>query len=276
MAAFADLSELVNRATGGNNGNPECLFPWKDSRVAGAAAVSTVAGRLTSLWQYDGQPAGGSAPGAVAAPTRATAGAIGQANPGGGRQKWLTYACALSNQGGALQLYDRLLHISSLSGTVATAQTVGGALTRSTGGAGNEIWVEIYSQIGSSAVGVTASYTNQAGTSGRTTQATAIGSTGFREAQRVIKLPLQAGDTGVQAVASVTLAGTTGTAGDFGITIARPIALVPTPSISVAGQVTALDGLPVEIPTDACLAWLWYPLSTGSPQVHAQLSMVER
>ena len=64
-------------------------------------------------------------------------------------------------QPGILVLYDRLLHIGGLNATTTAAQTVGGSLSRYTGGAGNQIWVEIYTQIGTTATTITANYTNQ-------------------------------------------------------------------------------------------------------------------
>lgn len=279
MAALTDLSDIINRVTGGNSGTPEHLFFYRDSRVDSAAAVATVAGRMTSLWQYEGVPSGGAAPGAVAAPDNTTAGGLKQADPGGGRTKWLLGATASSSAAGTLILYDRLLHISGLSGTSTSAQTVGGTLGRYTGSesSGNQIWVEIYTQIGTTATTVTASYTDQDGNASSTTTATAIGGTGLREAQRIIPLPLASGDTGVRAVASVTLAATTGTAGDFGVSIVRPLAVLP---IGLLGAGTVRDfiaGLPSiqEIKTDACLALAWLANTTTAPQVTGSIHCIE-
>lgn len=277
MTALSDLSDIINRCTGGNSGSPENIFFYKDARVAGAAAAATVAGRITSLWQYDGQPSAGAAPGAVTAPTNATAGALKQTNPGGARQKWLLGATAAPLAAGTLILYDRLLHISGLSGTTTTAQTVGGTLTRNTGGAGNQIWVEVYTQIGASSTTITASYTNQSGTSGKTTAATAFGNTGFREAQRIIALPLASGDTGVQAVASVTVLATTGTAGNFGVTVARPLLVMPVGVLGVGTIRDLIAGLPgiLEVDTNACLAWAWLANGTSAPQIMGSVHMIE-
>ena len=182
------------------------------------------------------------------------------------------------NQQEVVILYDRLLHISGLSGTSTSAQTVGGTLTRNTTGEGNQIWVEIYGQIGATATTITASYTNTAGTSGRTTQAVAIGGTNNREVTRVIPLTLQAGDTGVQAVASVTLAATTGTAGDFGITIARPLAFANNENAGSQFIRDFIAGMPDSdvIPADACLALAILSASTSAPQGFVGLHLLER
>jgi len=276
MAALTDLSDLINRATGGNSGTPQNVFWHKQARVAGAAATAPIAGRPASLWTYDGQPGGGATPGAVAAPTNATVGALPFTSPGGGRQSWMTQAWATGLVAGTLILYDRLLHIGGLNGTTITAQTVGGTLTRNTGGVGNMIMVEIYTVIGTTARTITASYENTTPAT-RTSVATAIGATGFREVTRAIILPLQAGDTGVTAVNSVTLSATTGTAGNFGVTVFKPFAYI---GIGAAGNpgwrdfVTGLPGIP-EQPAGCCPALLWIPNTTTAPELFGGYGIVE-
>lgn len=123
---------------------------------------------------------------------------------------------------GAFLIVDRLSHQGGLDGTAITTQTTNlptAALTRYTDGVGVMIGLTIYTTIGATGTTVTASYTNQAGTPGRTTVAQAIGATGFNAAGRMIILPLAAGDTGARSVESVTLTATTGTAGNFGVTL---------------------------------------------------------
>lgn len=280
MAAIADLSDLVNRMSGGSSGTPETIWFNKIWRAAGTAMTATVAGRLSSMWLCDGNPSAGVAPTTVAIPDNTTNGGLKQADPGGGRQKWLVQAWASSLNAGNLILYDRLLHIGSLSGTVTTAQTVGGTLTRYNTNAtcvGNIVFAEVYTAIGATARNITMSYTDQTGTSGNTSTATQIGATGFNAQSRAIVLPLASGDTGVQAVASVTIDATTGTAGNFGITIGRPLAFLP---IGLAGSTgwrdftTGMPGLP-EILTDACLAFLWMPTTTTGPEIFGGISCIE-
>ena len=278
MPALTDLSDIINRVTGGADGTPEHLFFWKDARIGAAAAPALIAGRLASLWQYNGFPAGGAVPGAAAAPTNVTVGSLLQNNAGNNREKWLLGMVASSLSIGSIILYDRLLHNGGLSGTVITAQTVGGTLTRNTGGLGNQIWVEIYTAIGATATTITASYTNEAGASGRTTIATAIGGTGFREATRIIPLPLAGGDRGVRSVASVTLAATTGTVGNFGVTIARPLAVIPMSIVGAGSVRDFISGLPsiIKIGSGACLVFAWMPNTTTAPQIFGSLHFVEK
>lgn len=279
MAAITDLSALINRITGGNSGTPEHRTTWIDSRIGAAAATGAYASRWTSWWRRN-KTMGGSAaiPGAAAAPTNSTTGNLfWQTDASGGREKWLLGVEGLCTQVVTVLLYDRLLHCGGLSGTEITAQTVGGTLTRNTGGADNQIWVEIYTLIGATGQTITASYTNQAGTSGRTTQAVAIGGTGLREAERAIPLPLQDGDTGVQSVQSVTLSGSTGTAGDFGVTVARPILLVTVPNSNTAFYRDLLSGVPAitEIDAGACLGLLAQNSTSSEAQLLIRATFVE-
>lgn len=277
MTAIASLDALVQKLSGGGNGNPENIWWHKTARVAGVAPSSPIAGRHASLWRYDGQPSGGATPTTVAVPDNTTPGGLLQTDPSGGRQKFLVSGFACGPAAGTLILYDRLLHIGGKDGTVITAQTVGGSLTRYTSGVGNIAFIEIYTTIGATTRTVTMSYSNTVPTSGQTSTAVTIGNTGFREDTRAIMLPLASGDLGVSAVASVTLSATTGTAGNFGVVVGHPLAYFNISGIGVPGGRTWAQGLPglPEILTDACLAWLWVPQSATVPEVFGGVSTVE-
>jgi hypothetical protein len=279
MSAITNISDLINRATGGNSGTPETMWVYKDARDTAGAATAPIVGRISSMFAWIGTQCHGTYPTSAAYPTRATAGALGQANPGGGREKWLVGVAASASQMGTLILYDRLAHIGNLSGTATGAQTVNLTLSglRYSAGTGVQIWLEIHTQIGASSTTITASYTNQAGTSGQTTQATAWGNTNFREKDRIVILPLASGDSGVQAVASVTAAATTGTAGAFGVVLVRPLLYIPISGSSLAVARDLVTGLPSlqKIETDACLAWAWVATVATAPQVVASVHSVE-
>lgn len=279
MAAFDGINDLINRMSGGNSGTPKQIGFSKDARVGSSAAAATVAARYTTLWQYNGQPSHGAAPGGtVRIPDNTTAGSLLQADPGGGREQWLLGAEGFASAPGVLVLYDRLLDISGFSGTVTTAQTVGGTITRNTGGVGNEIWIDVYTQIGTTGTTATANYTDNAGNSGQTSTAVAIGGTGLREAQRSIPLMLASGDTGAQAVASVTLAATTGTAGDFGVTIRRRLLELSVPASGLLCARSLIREVPslIKVDAGACLEWIWFAQGTTAPAIGGLLAMVER
>jgi hypothetical protein len=236
-------------------------------------AISLTQTPLNSLWmtgtKFGGTP---TAPSTAVVCNAATPGALDTALTDTLTQ-WLAQMELRSsnNNGGVLILCDRLSHQGGLSGTVTTAQTTNlptAALTRYTTGAGVMAGLEIYAAVGSTSTTVTMSYTNQSGASGQTSQTVAIGATGQNAAFRFLPMTLASGDSGVQAVASVTLTGTTGTAGNFGVTLYKPLALFPIDAGQAASN--ALGGpnfwdalyngcgnLP-EIVSNACLFWLWH------------------
>jgi hypothetical protein len=282
MPALTDISDLINRQTGGNNGTPENLFFFKTPRISGVAPTAPNSGRMLSLWQFDGMPASGSAPTVGAIPTRTTTGAISFTAPGGAREKWLINVGIQSLTGGVYLLYDRLFHIGNLSGTSTTDQSVQGspaspALTRNTTGAGNMVFYEIYTAIGNVSTTLTMTYTDQDGNAGQTSTIN-IGATGFSSQTRMQRIPLAAGDTGVREVEKIRLTASTTTAGNFGITIGQPLAWIP---VGIAGgggwrdYTTGLPGIPAINP-DACLSLALIPTAGTAPEIFGCLGMVEK
>ncbi len=189
------------------------------------SSFTTVAGRTYSLFRTAGSPSS-----SIATPsttgstlTRSSAGAL--AIPAPSTITYLAGFSATFTTPGVLMLYDRLVETGGLSGTVTTAQTVNSVAlpSRATGALDVELWLEVYSALGATpSATVTASYTNQAGTSGRT--ATLVGGiTASWAANTSVPFALQAGDTGVQSVQSVTSTVSTATAGSFGVVLRRVI-----------------------------------------------------
>lgn len=244
--AITDLTELVEAHPGIRS-------------VFQRAGVNCNQGEFGSMWKTAGTPAPGVNPptGAGEVPTRATTGAIGPpANAGGADKLYLAEYTAIATQTalGAL-LYDRLVHTSGLVGNLNTLQTVNSVSVNrpDSSGEGVLLTLECYTAIGATAATVTCSYTNQAGTAGRTSEAvTANG----MQATDMLLIPLQAGDTGVRSVESVTLSASTGTAGNFGVTLMYPYLWGQERGIGGTSRMFHdwLDvGLP-EIADDACLA----------------------
>jgi hypothetical protein len=170
-----------------------------------------------------------------------------------------------SGQAGAMPVAIDLLNVSGgLSGTVTTEQTTNlptAALTRHTGGDGVFIGIVIYTVVGTTATTISVRYTNQAGTANRTSTVTAFGATGFREGGRLIQIPLEAGDTGVRSVEGVTLTATTGTVGNFGVCLFKPLmgfsldsttGTMPIDAVSTGGMIGSM----AEFDDDACLTFM--------------------
>jgi hypothetical protein len=282
MAAIVDLSELINLQTGGNNGNPENIFYHKVPRVSGVAATNPIGGRGCSFWTYDGMPTGGAVPTTGSIPDRTTQGAIPFTPATGGRDKHLINTSITPLISGVYLLYDRLFHKGGFSATSTAEQVVQGspaspALTRYTGGTGNIAFYEIYTIIGTTTTTLTMTYTNQAGTGSRTSTIS-IGGTNFREVTRMQIIPLAAGDSGIQAIDYIQLDGSTGTLGNFGITIAQPLAWIPVNTAGTMGwrdYTTGLPGIPVINP-DACLSLMFIPFAATAPELTGLLATVEK
>lgn len=239
-------------------------------------------GRWSSPWTTV-LPDPGTAPTTAVAPTSATAGAL--------LKNYLTtftnslrLSEVLFSSGDAnttnLMLIDRLSHQGGLSGTSTAAQTTNlptAALTRYTSGEGVVACLEIYGYLGATATLASVSYTNSAGTSGRTSKQVAIGLV-ENTPERMLILPLQDGDTGVRSVESVTLLASTGTVGNFGVTLFKPLLVLP----NIAGTKplqdywSAVNGggfyFP-EIQSNACLQLL--ATSTYTSYAQTEFTFIE-
>lgn len=165
--------------------------------------------------------------------------------------------------GVSLTAVDLLNQSGGLSGIVTTEQTTNlptAVLTRHTSGEGVMVGLIIYSSVGTTATTVTIRYTNQAGTPNQISTATAFGGTGFRESPRLILIPLAAGDTGVRSVEGVTIAATTGTAGNFGVVMFKPLTVFSLENTSGAMPLDAVTGGMVSalqpFDDDACLSMI--------------------
>lgn len=258
----------------------------KHPRVAGAAAASIAAGNEWSMWRYEGSPSHGDIPPTTfECPDNTKPGGFMQTNPAAGKQKRLVSANVLSVALGRTELYDRLLHVSGLDASIATLQNINGgsdaAITRhyaDENGAldvGNELFFEIYTQIGATPVTATVVYKNESGASKTTT--TTLGGTGKREAERIVRIPLVAGDRGVSAVVSVQLSVTTGTAGNFGLIVTHRLLnfahannWIPEHWYDKAGKV---------VESGACLAWAASTSTTVSSTqsaLRAHLNFVDK
>jgi len=170
---------------------------------------------------------------------------------------------------GGIILVDLLNVSGGLNSTLGTTAITTAALTRHTSGEGVMAGIVIYSTLGTTATTITISYTNSSGVGSRTSTATSFGATGFREIGILIPIPLQAGDTGVRSIESVTVAGTTGTAGNFGVCLFKPLAMISLESATGAMPLDAVStgciiGSLCEIHPDACLTFSLFCASTTS------------
>lgn len=280
---FADFSEVINRSSGGNNGNPQNIFCYFDPRVGSSAAATPVAGRWIDLFLYNkcfgGQGVG---PGAAAVPTSATAGAIPFTNPGGSRKLRILGALCASGLSGSLMLFDRLVHMSGLDGNSTSAQTTNlptSSLTRNTGGIGNMIMLTIHGQIGTNGRQAWVKYTDTDNNAAQSSKTITIGGTGLRDAERALLIPLIDSDIGVKVIEEFKIdSAGTGTTGNIGLSIIKPIGIISCPTTGVTLVEDWTTGLPIipEIPANACLCGLFLCNGTTPLVGMIQLFMAER
>jgi hypothetical protein len=179
--------------------------------------------------------------------------------------------CNLSSGNYQLKIFDRLFLCGSYdynaSVTLSSQPSYSSRLPFKSDGSttdynGTEIWVE--SNNGSqSGQTVTVTYTNQDGTTGRSTGAFAIGTT--LAAPIIRQIPLQSGDTGVQKIESVTGGVTSSGTSIFNIMVLRPLCntsfslqrktvseslfrfnmpqVFQTSALYVVGQTSSVDGM---------------------------------
>jgi hypothetical protein len=92
------------------------------------------------------------------------------------------------------------------------------------------------------------------------------------------RIPLAAGDSGIQAIEQIQLTATTGTAGNFGVTIAQPLAWIPVGAGGTMGwrdYTTGLPGIPV-IDPNACLALMFISGVGSAPELFGSLATIEK
>lgn len=183
---------------------------------------------------------------------------------------------AVASVAGTIHLYDRVWSCTGFSGTVTGAQAVTGfpALTRpDVNGTGLEIWIECYTATGSTASNMTVQYTNSDNVSGRNTVSTAHITS--MPANRMYQVPLQSGDTGVKSIQSITLSGTTGTAGAFGVTLMKRISSIAMPVVNVGvGLDFAMLGMP-QIQDDSALSMIHQGTTTSSGIIMGAINFVQ-
>ena len=231
-----------------------------------ATIASQAAGTYVSMWRANGQPGQGAIPGAAASCNGSTTGCFRIDDQTSPIKNYLGYfEYSSSNAAMTLELHDRLAHMGGLSGTVATAQTVGidfnslvsDNLANRIGDADYsdiQWWLEWYTATGSTAVTATIAVTYNDGTTGNLS-ALSLAATRPASFMASLNSLIPAAQSGkyIRAVNTVTLSATTGTAGSFGVTATRKRSTVAVPIANLNIGSNWAD-LPIaEIPSSACL-----------------------
>ena len=201
-----------------------------------ASIASQTANSYCSLWRATGQPGQGAIPTVVATCNNTMVGTIGfkqQTSPITSYGAYLEIATG--NAAMTMELHDRLASMGGLNGTLTTAQSVNLDLSilLSTDninvrkGDNNysdvQWWLEWYTATGGTAVTATIAVTYNDGTTGNLS---ALSLASFRPASHMISInsliPSAQSGKFIRGIVSVTLSATSGTAGNFGVTVTRP------------------------------------------------------
>ena len=247
-----------------------------------ASVANQAAGYVTSLWRAAGSPAWaqGAIPSAAATPTDDTVGGIPL--PDWGTMTGRLYRFApLGVTVGSYMLYDRIAHMGGLSGTVLTAQTVSlDVETAKTAGrcesdyTNVEWYLEIYTDLGTTASNATVSYTDANNVSGKTIVISGFtGASPLNRSGRCVFLVPTDGIP-IKSIQSVTLSASSGTAGSFGVTARVAKGTVGQMLANV--QAPGCDGISLGLPVvhkNACLEMLVQCSTTSTGIIQGDLKI---
>lgn len=254
---ITDLNTLIDCL--GNRGWPMPL---------NKTAITAAAGQWFSLWRAGGTPGQGAIPAGAAICSKALAGAWTFPNPSSGRSYLGKVALSCSNAGTSIEIHDRLGHMGGLSGAVTTPQVVDLDLSQTANNLESrkfttdytciQWWLEWYTNTGSTSVTATVTYTDANDVADKTVGVTLPASV---IAGRMLPIAPPDG-VPIKKVQSVTLSGTTGTAGSFGVTATVPLTTVEATQANLKAQGDwATLGLP-RIHDSACLMIIVIPSTT--------------
>lgn len=243
------------------------------------AAVTTTGAARFSVFNQTGNPGSG-----TFALTSALTGVVPDAtvagypslNAFGAGLGYLSRVSYSSTIPGRLELWDRVFGINvSLTSLATTTLSGAGSYTARFPGAavaGSRLFLEVTTAVSATATTVSISYTNQAGTAGRTSVVTA--SLSGLTVNRLFDIALQSGDSGVQSIQSVTVGGTVATTGAVNVIVLRPL-WNNRVAIANAGGVDGVDrtGLPqVFVTTAFFVTCIPDSTSTGTPDLNFEIA----
>lgn len=241
------------------------------------ASRTSVAAVPFSVFDLAGNPGAGVLAGtsvtAGVVPTDATAGCPTIQNFAGGATGYISKVEFGSTVACRLALFDLLFkagaYAFNANQALSSQPSYASRVLGGTDFTNTEIWVEAVTAFTGSPT-ITVTYTNQDGTAGRSTGAVATGAA--LTVGRMVNLPLQAGDTGVQKIESVSCS--VATAGTFNVLVLRRLWSQGRCRIANDGDVHDMlkTGLPVVFQDSALfLQVATDSTSTGTPEVIVEI-----
>lgn len=264
---FAKVDDIISALANGNG---------KRSFFNKAFPSTTVAGIPHTAWLATGFPgagtttATGKANGTVC--NSSTAGALDFTNAAGGTtQALVSFEAAPTAVAGvgSLILYDRICHCNINHNESNGSFTGMSATTRLGASEGGFLFLEVVSAFSAATNTLNFGYTNQAGVGSRTTpNFTTVASSiaGRSPLASLLYVPLQAGDTGIRSLDTVTLVSGTAT-GTMNAVIGRMLAVLPITAAGVAiGRDTVMEMMQLpKLYDNSCLSFLFIPNGAGTP-----------
>lgn len=251
------------------------LRPAINAAKAATGQVST-ANRILTPWYAAGFPAAATAnaSGMSGQVLTSSTAAFPFTNPASGNTYLARFTRPNPQLSAAYQnvygFVDRLWENSGIDRTLTSAQTINSVtwpardLNGSTNGEGVYLALEVSTAMGTGTPTITVSYTNSSGTSGRT--GTGIFTTVASSVQGSWwPIGLDAGDTGVRSVQSITFSATWGTAGVLHLVAYRVVAL--TSNMRVPQVAVNEDALTMAMPqlwNNTVLQPIMFPGGNGS------------
>jgi hypothetical protein len=262
-------------------------FPTMDSLIASfppkkhnmwKEGATVVANIFQSFWRSQGSPGIGEKPSSLsgAACSRTTIGSAKLSNVSGGKKNYLSMLTFFSGSPSMMMIIDRTLHTDSLVSNTTSSQTINSVTlpSRAGNGVGLEMGIEIFAQTGVTTYNVNVSYTNSSNVSGRT--ATTVSAISSNAAiGRFFPLQLQDDDEGVKSVQSASCSVSSGTAGEFGIVLYRPIHQIYVMTGSSSTYQNMFETGLIQIHEDSCISFVIQPTVTSTGRIELSYDMVQ-
>ena len=195
---------------------------------------------------------------------------------GSGNTGYLSRVQYANTVSGRMEVWDKVFGFNFACATLQTftlsSQADYSTRIPNSNYSGLRLFIEITTTFSATATNVTVTYTNQSGTTGRTTAAS--GSLSGFTANRWVELPLQAGDSGIQKIESVVVSGATNTNGVANILVCRPL-WTNRVNLANGGGLDGLDrtGMPIVYANSALtLTVVADATSTGIPDMNIEIA----
>lgn len=248
--------------------------------ISKAVTGTLVAGRPFSSFYLAGVP------GAAVAPTPGLTGAALTSYPGqipvpaaSGNTHLAYFQATSSAQGGTVMLCDRLWHNSGFTITSTAAQTVNSVAwpardkNGATLGDGVYLGVEVSGATGAGTPTITVSYTNSAGTAGRT-GTNIIATVATSAAGTFYPIGLAAGDVGARSAQTLTLSATW-TSGTIHLVAYRPIFPLGLSAAGVPASINAVTGNMPRIYDNSVPFLIYRPQTTTTTQISGAVKFTQ-